>query len=162
MEILTDTKANPPRSIKAIKIRDVGTRVVTMITDVKIMEGPPMAPSTMTTPTKQSTTMTKIKMMTQRTMVTAIPISTGQTTRRETGVQRTTLLKGTELEKRTTSESIQKEDEVMMEEIEVASLLEAGAEEINEAVVAAMIAISEVEEGATMEVMLTTTIEMTK
>jgi hypothetical protein len=106
--------------------------------------------------------MTKIKMMTQRTMVTAIPISTEQTTRRETGVQRTTLLKGIELEKRTTSESIQKEDEVMMEEIEVASLLEAGAEEINEAVVAAMIAISEVEEGATMEVMLTTTIEMTK
>ena len=106
--------------------------------------------------------MTRTNTTTQRTTVKAIPISTKQTTIPEIGARRTTRLKGTELEMMTTIESNQNEGEAMMEEIEVVDPLEAGAEEIKEAEAVVMIVISEGEEGATMEVMLTKTFEMTK
>ena len=133
-----------------------------MITGERIMVGAPMALSTMTTPTKQSTTMSKTNTMTQRTTVKPIPISKKLTTKPETEARRTTRLKGTQLEMMTKIESKQNEGEAMMAEIEVLGLLEAGAEEIKEAEAVAMIVISEGEEGAIMEVMLTTTIETSK
>ena len=128
-----------------------------MITDKRIMARRAMVRSTMTTLTRQSTTMTKIRMMIQRTMVKAIAISTERTIILEMRAQKITQLKGTELEMATMIESKRKEAEGMTEEIEEADRLEEGAEEIKEVEAVAKIVISKVVEGATMVAMPSTT-----
>ena len=121
-----------------------------------------MVSSTMTTLTKQSTTMTKINMMILRTMVKAIPISTKRTHTLEKRVLKITLQKGTDLGKTTMIESNRKEVEDMTEEIEEVDRLEEGAEVIREVEVVAMIVTLEVVEEATMGAMLSTMIEKSK
>ena len=162
MGILTDTKTNHRRNIRALKRAGAGMRAATVITDKRIMVRRPMVSSTMTTLTKQSTTMMKINMMILRTMVKAIPISTKRTLILEIKVLRITQLKGTDLGKTTMIESNRKEVEDMMEEIEEVDRLEEGAEVIREVGVVAMIVTLEVVEEATMEAMLSTMIEKSK